>query len=172
MAAAAAEADSEPDLEQKEGRMTINRAVLAALAAALVCAGAAAAAGRPGATTLSYSVHFSPSFVVDLGTKGPSKGDEIVANDVIVTHAGKPVGRDGIICTIVDPKGPEAACFATFVVPGGTISGQFLNSPPPRKLIAVTGGTGRFAGARGQGVLFESGRELSNDNTLTFTLTA
>jgi hypothetical protein len=38
----------------------------------------------------------------------------------------------------------------------GTIATQFLNAPPPRKVFAVVGGTGRYEGARGSGELVEA----------------
>src|SRR5919202_3658086 len=63
--------------------------------------------------------------------------------------------------------GPEANCTVTFAVPGGNIMTEFLNNPPPAKTFAITGGTGIYRNARGQGELVESGHETA---TLTFDL--
>ena len=48
----------------------------------------------------------------------------------------------------------------------GTIAYSFVNSPPPHKVLAVTGGSGQFRGARGDGTLDENG-----DGTATLVLT-
>ena len=39
----------------------------------------------------------------------------------------------------------------------GTITGQFLNGPPPTKHIALTGGTGLYRNVGGQATLVEFG---------------
>jgi hypothetical protein len=44
---------------------------------------------------------------------------------------------------------------------------QFLNSPPPVKNLAVTGGTGAYRNARGEAVLVEGGNDTG---TLTVKL--
>ena len=77
------------------------------------------------------------------------------------------VGHNGLSCIITDPSGPEAECTATFDVPGGQITTQFLNSPPPEKHAAVTGGTGAYRNARGEAVLVERG---DGTGTVTFHL--
>jgi hypothetical protein len=46
----------------------------------------------------------------------------------------------------------EAQCLATYVLPGGQITGQaliVLGDPAPY-LVAVTGGSGRFKGVEGE----------------------
>jgi len=47
----------------------------------------------------------------------------------------------------------------------GTIAFAFVNSPPPHKVLAVTGGSGEFSKARGDGTLDENG-----DGTATLVL--
>jgi hypothetical protein len=77
-------------------------------------------------------------------------------------------GHDGVACTITDPDGgPEAQCTATFALPGGRLTTQFLNAPPPVKHFAVTGGTGAYRKARGDAVLVENG---DGTGRLTFRL--
>jgi hypothetical protein len=152
----------------------MNRSLRVAVASAatvgLVAGGVgfAAASGNTSAgRTLTFEVHFSPFFFLDLGEPGPSMGDQIVSHDVLLDETGKPVGHDGVSCIVTDPSGPEAECTATFAVPGGQVTTQFLNSPPPEKHAAVTGGTGAYRNARGEAVLVERGDDTG---TVTFHL--
>ena len=117
--------------------------------------------------TLRFSVQFSPFFLLDLGDKGLSMGDEIVAHDLLVDATGKQVGHDGVSCTVTDPDTVEAECIATYDLPGGMITMQFLNAPPPVKHFAVTGGSGSYRNVRGQGMLTE---HPDQTGTLTFDL--
>jgi hypothetical protein len=121
-----------------------------AMVFAVAAGGIGIASGQPAAdrATLHFGVLFSDSFV-DVGDPGPSAGDEIIANDRLTDASGAEVGHLGLVCTITDPSVPEAACQGTAVVPDGQITMQFLNSPPPVKIAAITGGTGRFRNARG-----------------------
>ena len=148
-------------------------AVLVSVSIAVGAAGASAGAqkGRAQATdreTLRFAIKFSPLFLLDLGEHGLSKGDQIVANDRLLNTRRKDVGHDGIACTMTDPSVPEAACQGSFVLPGGQITVQFLNSPPPVKIGAITGGTGRFRTARGQMRLVEPA--TGNVGRVTFSL--
>jgi hypothetical protein len=60
------------------------------------------------------------------------------------------------VCSLTDPAKPEMHCTVTFWLPDGRITTQFLNTPPPRKRVAVTGGTGAYRRASGEAVLVES----------------
>lgn len=133
-------------------------------AAALVATGLAASAGgaTPGGAastreqTFRFAVQFSPFFFSDLDQNGlPSKGDQIVFHDLLVRN-GQQVGQDGGSCTVVENTPLLASCTGTIQLRGGQIAFQWLNSPPPRKSLAITGGTGRFKTARGQGTVVES----------------
>jgi allene oxide cyclase len=86
---------------------------------------------------------------VDLGAKGDSIGDMLVfANGVFDTANKTQVGTDQGYCvrTIV---GKSWECFWTLILKGGqiTVEGPFMDSGD--SLLAVTGGTGKYAGARG-----------------------
>jgi hypothetical protein len=98
-----------------------------------VSASATLAAGRPSRHTLRYRIRFN-DVALDLGAPGPSLGDVQVLNDTLVNHRGKVVGHDGGVCTITSLDPAEANCAITFALPGGQITTQFLNSPPPRKV--------------------------------------
>ena len=122
-----------------------------------------------GTTHLHFLVKFiGQDTFLDLGAPGPSQGDEMILHDLVFTPDGRTqVGYDGGSCVFFDVTKPEENCTVTFSVPGGNITTQFLNSPPPAKIFAVTGGTGTYRNVRGQGKLVESGHETA---TLTFDL--
>jgi len=119
-----------------------------------VSASATLAAGQPARHTLRYRIRFN-DVALDLGAPGPSLGDVQVLNDTLVNHQGKVVGHDGGVCTTTSLDPAEANCAITFALPGGQITTQFLNSPPPRKVAPITGGTKRYRGARGELVIKE-----------------
>jgi allene oxide cyclase len=86
---------------------------------------------------------------VDLGAKGDSVGDLLVfANKVYDAGNKMQLGTDNGYCvrTVV---GKSWECFWTLTLKGGqiTVEGPFMDSGD--SLLAVTGGTGKYAGARG-----------------------
>ena len=95
---------------------------------------------------------------------------EIVSWDDLY-KGGKKAGRDANACVITNLTPLQAECTITFVTADGTITAQYMGTPPPHKIAAVTGGTGKYLGARGQVVLVESGSDTNvKGNTATFTL--
>jgi hypothetical protein len=72
-----------------------------------------------------------------------------------------------VFCVTTDPadepneKGHMAECTYTYTLPGGEISAQGVNAYPklpelpPRDVDAVTGGTGKYVGVRGE-IRFET----------------
>jgi hypothetical protein len=97
---------------------------------------------------------------LDLGTQGPSLGDQSLASgDLFPPKGGSKLGIDGVICTIVrlEQKGNAVTsqCQATASLAGGQITAQALvtsvnNQAPSPSDFAITGGTGAYAGASGQ----------------------
>jgi len=83
-------------------------------------------------------------------------GDEITFHDLLYSH-GRQAGDEGGSCVIVDGSQLLANCTEVIRLQKGTITAQFLNAPPPRKQLAVTGGTGIYRNAGGEGTLVESG---------------
>jgi allene oxide cyclase len=86
---------------------------------------------------------------VDLGAKGDSVGDLLVfANKVYDAGNKAQVGTDQGYCvrTIV---GKSWECFWTLTLAAGqiTVEGPFLDTGD--SLLVVTGGTGKYAGAKG-----------------------
>jgi allene oxide cyclase len=124
-------------------RFTAPAGLAAALAATALCAPAFAAehitvVERPvGETT------------VDLAAKGDSVGDMLVFANGIFEAANKAqIGSDQGYCirTIV---GKSWECFWTLTLQAGqiTVEGPFMDEGD--SLLAVTGGTGKYSGAKG-----------------------
>jgi hypothetical protein len=79
--------------------------------------------------------------------------------DRLKTDAGI-AGRDVGACTITDLKRKEALCHAVAVFPEGRLFFVWLNRESAKtQAVAVDGGTGAYAGARGSAVAKESGRK-------------
>jgi allene oxide cyclase len=116
-----------------------------------VLAAAAALASMPALAAEQIVVVERPvdETTVDLGAKGDSVGDLLVFANKVYDAANKTqLGTDNGYCvrTVV---GKSWECFWTLTVKGGqiTVEGPFMDSGD--SLLAVTGGTGKYAGARG-----------------------
>lgn len=86
---------------------------------------------------------------VDIGPKGDSVGDLLVFANKVYDAANKvQVGSDQGYCvrTVV---GKSWECFWTLLLKGGqiTVEGPFMDAGD--SLMTVTGGTGKYAGAKG-----------------------
>jgi Allene oxide cyclase barrel like domain len=143
--------------------------VMGGVAVSLRPTATSAVATSVGTTHLKFLVKFiGQDTFLDLGAPGPSQGDEFILHDLVFTPDGRTqVGHDGGMCVIFDVAIPEENCTVTYSLPGGDITTQFLNSPPPAKTFAITGGTGSYRNVRGQGELVELGNETA---TLSFDL--
>lgn len=73
----------------------------------------------------------------------------------------------------VAPHEPGSLELHTFVFPEGTIvgSGTATAGSPSEGTFAITGGTGRYLGARGSYVARQNHVDFGGDGTATFTLT-
>lgn len=120
----------------------------------VVVAGAPLTAANHGPHTLRFGVQFHDD-ILDLGAEGPTAGDEQILHDTLVNSHGRVVGHDGGVCVFTDLNAPETHCVVTFSLPKGQITTQFLNTPPPNKVAAITGGTGAYRDARGVMLLTE-----------------
>jgi hypothetical protein len=154
----------------------VIRPAVVVLAGAIVLGTSAAAApatttsrNEDGSKTLTFEVQFSPfQLVHSSATPDPNTGfapgDQLIFHDVLFAK-GKRVGDEGGFCVIVDAGEGLANCVSTIRLAGGTITAQFLNSQPPLKQLAVTGGSGTYRRVGGDGTLLEHG-----DGTGTETL--
>lgn len=142
-------------------------AVVAAAVAVVLVPHRVGAADASGGTTLRYTMKFSPFTLVDLAPKGYSRGDQIVSNDLLLRE-GRQEGYDSLACTLTTLTPLQSECSVTFVFGRSTITAQYANTPPPRKELAITGGTGRYANAHGTAVILESA--TSRGGTAEFRL--
>ena len=126
-----------------------------------------------GSRTLVFDVVFSPVTLAATNTvRDPdapfSLGDEILFHDQLFVK-GRPAGDSVGSCVIV-VLSPEALanCTGVFRLADGNIAAQFVavQGPTPKE-VAVTGGTGAFRNAGGDGSLVEFG---DGTGKLTFHL--
>jgi uncharacterized protein (UPF0371 family) len=126
------------------------------IAAGLLTIGAigatAEAAAHPSSQrTIRLYAHFVNDTQLDLGTRGPSPGDQFIVADPLYSSAdAKVVGHDRGVCeqTGVDPS--KLVCQVTLTLSNGqiTIAGN-ANLTTVHNANAITGGTGAYTSARG-----------------------
>jgi len=126
--------------------MNISVRRIAALAAALLALPAASALAAEQIKVVERPVGET---TLDLGPKGDSAGDMLVFANGIFDAANKTqVGSDQGYCvrTVV---GKSWECFWTLTLKAGqiTVEGPFMDEGD--SLFTVTGGTGKYAGAKG-----------------------
>jgi hypothetical protein len=117
---------------------------IATALAAMITAAPAAAGER-----LAVIEHALTDTVTDLGAKGDSVGDLLTwANPVFATDNKTQLGRDQGYCIRVE-VGKSWECFWTLILKDGqiTVEGPFYDDAD--SVLAITGGTGKYAGARG-----------------------
>jgi hypothetical protein len=144
-----------------------------AVAAAVLLAGTGAALAVVPAASAGTTLRLTTVAVpdrntdLDLGAPGPSPGDTQVFLDD-VQRDGRTIGTSGGSCTLtaLSESRLAGACTATLVLPRGQITAQgaFDEDPaagPDGFTWAVTGGTGRYAGAGGEIVgVFRPGTDV------------
>ena len=146
---------------------TRTRAVAVGLSLAawvLLLQGSALGAATGGGRIMTFHVVFAPFNYTDLGAPGPSAADVIVFHDQL-SQNGTAVGDEIGSCVLVDETGLSNCTGVMQLEHRGTIAFAFVNSPPPHKVFALTGGSGEFRTTRGDGTLDENG-----DGTATLVL--
>lgn len=134
---------------------TAAAVVTACLAGAL---GGSVAHGS-GGEVLNLTARTEQFAVIDVGTPGPALGlgDQIVSSDKVFRN-GKPVGTDGVTCTVVKATPQAMTCNwqMTIALPEGQLTLQAIadgpTGPPTEPIkttFAITGGTGRYRNAHG-----------------------
>ncbi|WP_433223028.1 allene oxide cyclase barrel-like domain-containing protein [Dactylosporangium sp. CS-047395] len=88
---------------------------------------------------------------LDLGAAGPGQGDEVVFTGLLFDVQHRPLGRFHGVLVAVDAAGDRSQAQVTLVLPGGQIAvqGEVDFAAPDPVVHAITGGTGRYAGAGG-----------------------
>ena len=107
---------------------------------------------------------------LDLGTPGPSLGDELVFSEVLRKDR-REVGTSGVVCVVTETVPPYTVatfhCVATLSLRRGQITLQGLievqgEDDPGPFTVAITGGTGAYRGASGEAVV----RDVSDTVTI------
>jgi hypothetical protein len=151
--------------------LTLLKPILALAAAAAATAAivpiTSAPAASPDSLTLDAHLDRATMRMVDQRPKGRSGGDTFVFSTSL-TRGGKPAGRGEFTQTIVDDRYQGVSIHADLLLADGTLelAGGGLNRRPPGGAaparnssdMAVTGGTGAYAGARGSVHLVDVGR--------------
>jgi hypothetical protein len=148
--------------------------VAGAGAAALVLgltAFTSASAHSTGTRSVTFVAKTTQFTTIDLPPAGFSQGDEVVFHDQLISD-GTVIGHDGGACqatSVAKGQVPQYQCLITFVLPGGQVTTQGLfNIANPASFtasFAVTGGTGSYRTAQGQGTIHQTSPTLA-----TFTL--
>lgn len=143
-------------------KLRLYAAVLAIVGLGVLAAGpAAATADHHGKKTLRIVATEIQSEFLDLGTSGPSLGDELVFSETLSIR-GREVGTSGVVCTVTQVTPPYDVvmfhCVGTLSLRQGQITLQGLievqgEDDPGPFVVAITGGTGAFSGAGGEAVV-------------------
>jgi hypothetical protein len=143
-------------------RLLITAAALGLALAGVSSASASrpTAGGTPTALVIKLKSHVTTSFNDDRPPKGDSKGDRYLVRDNLINvgkqfgkRAGAIIGHDSGIITLSGAK--TGSIVGVAVLPDGKISfkGPLSLSSAPGPPLTVTGGTGRYAQARGKVVI-------------------
>jgi hypothetical protein len=143
-------------------KLRLYTAVLAIVALGVLVSGTAvAAANGKGKRTLRLVATYIQTEFVDLGTTGPSLGDEFVFSETL-SRRGREVGTSGGVCTITQVTPPYDIvtfhCVGTLRLQHGQITLQGLvenggEDDTAPFAVAITGGTGAYRGASGEAVI-------------------
>jgi hypothetical protein len=139
-----------------------------ATAIAALCAlvfSSSALAHMSGEHKLRLTATETQSEFLDLGTAGPSLGDELIFSETLFRN-GHEVGDSGVVCTVTRVMPPYDVltfhCVATLRLHRGQITLQGLIDVQGEDdqgpfVVAITGGTGAFRGAGGEAVVRDTG---------------
>jgi hypothetical protein len=126
-------------------RITIALAAVVALA---LSAGPAEAKNHGRTIIIKARSQLDQVQLVDNAPTGGSPGDVLVFTEQLFDSRGKRIGSDAATCTRLFDA--TSLCTGTYKLPGGRLMVQLLQPGPTGTYDqAITGGTGRFAGARG-----------------------
>jgi hypothetical protein len=124
---------------------------LAALSAVVPTASAAAKPKRAGERLVKIRVRstLEDARAVDNAPAGSSAGDVLVFTERLLDSRGRVVGSDAAVCTRLFDQRSLCTGAYTFKRRGQVMVQLIQPGPTGTYTQAVTGGTGRFAGARG-----------------------
>jgi hypothetical protein len=93
--------------------------------------------------------------------RAPTPGDGALITGAVRDQAGNRAGRLQATFVITNVRREEAEVSATFLLPDGRIMGSGADTKARVDDFAVTGGTGRYAGARGTVTVTEHRRSTT-----------
>lgn len=139
---------------------TKHLALGAALAVSLAAAGALSTSGSAQSTGGPRTLHVVATEAGGFESTGRfGEGSVVGFRDRLRADDGT-AGRDVGVCTITDLRRKEAFCHVVAVFPEGRLFFEVLNRESSRThAVAVVGGTGAYADARGSAVAKEGRRK-------------
>ena len=128
--------------------MNHSRIVVIAVGALALLPASAVAKGHGRTVTIQATSRIDQVHLVDNAPTGDSPGDVLVFTEKLFNARGKQIGSDAASCVRLFDV--TSLCTGTYKLPGGRLMVQLLQPGPTGTYDqAITGGTGRFAGARG-----------------------
>jgi hypothetical protein len=127
-------------------------AIAGALVTAAGCATAASAAARAKPTSIKLSAHSKllRASSVDNPPTGRSPGDQLLFSERLFSPAGRPIGTDAASCVVLFDQ--RSLCTGAYLLNGGQLMVALVQpglSGSRNYEQAITGATGRYAGASG-----------------------
>ena len=139
-------------------RALISAVLVAAGALALTGVGTVSAAGENGAgtgdrVTMNLIGHETAVAQLDLGTPGPSLGDEVVFSGQLLNPDGDQVGHfEGTLTAVTPEANSQSLAVVVLGLRGGqiTVQGELNFATQTDFVHAITGGTGAYRDAGGE----------------------
>jgi hypothetical protein len=142
--------------------MALSSGGAAAAAVALALAGGGPAGAQDAPKTIALTAVEQHCANADNGRRGDSVGDVLACRGALRGSSGSRAGQAHWTCVFLGTERAGEDCLGTVALSGGTLQlAGVLNHMGPRSTWAVTGGTGKYAGARGSAEL----RQLSATRT-------
>jgi hypothetical protein len=148
-------------------------ALLIALSVVSAVVAAAATAKDSAVTTIRLVEKEMAGRFVDNPPRGgenkpPSIGDVFAFTSELLTRSGKHAGMLYATCTVtLGGKNGVSTCFGTYALKGGQLQGMTtLVGEPRTQRIAIVGGTGIYAGVRGEVTSVNRGNSPLSDSTI------
>jgi hypothetical protein len=128
--------------------MTRSTIALIAVGALALSAAPADAKSHGRTITIKARSQIEHAQAVDNAPTGASPGDLLIFTEQLFDSHGKRIGGDAATCVRLFDA--TSLCTGIYKLPGGQVMVQLLQPGPTGTYDqAITGGTGRFAGARG-----------------------
>ena len=124
---------------------------------------------QPSSTILKLVEHATTDFTTDLGDTGDSAGDILTFSNVVYDENNeKEVGSDQGYCIRIE-AGERYECTWTLVLADGQIVVEGPSYDDKPSVLAIIGGTGAYADARGQMTL-ESRDDKGSEFNLVYEI--